>query len=46
MLDAIAISAIEQIMKHGNDAEVKFVHGSIVVVEIHRKTAYRTVTTG
>ena len=46
MLDAIAISAIETIIKRGNDAEVKLVHGSIVVIEIHRKTAYKTVTTG
>lgn len=46
MLDAIAISAIEQIMKRGNDAEVKMVHGGVVVVELHRKTAYKTVTTG
>ena len=46
MLDAVAISAIETIIKHGNDAEIKLVHGNIVVVEIHRKTAYKTVTTG
>ena len=46
MLDAIAISAIETIIRRGNDAEIKLVHGSIVVVEIHRKTAYKTVATG
>ena len=46
MLDAIAISAIESIIKRGNDAEIKLVHGSIIVVEIHRKTAYKTVATG
>ena len=46
MLDAIAISAIETIIKRGNDAEIKLVHGSIVVVEIHRKTPYKTVATG
>ena len=46
MLDAVAISAIETIIKHGNDAEVKMVHGGIVIVELHRKTAYKTVTTG
>ena len=46
MLDAVTISAIETIIKHGNDAEVKLVHGSIVIVELHRKTAYKTVTTG
>lgn len=46
MLEAIAISTIEQVIKRGNDAEVKLVHGNIVVVEIHRKTAYKTVTTG
>ena len=46
MLDAIAISAIETIIRRGNDVEIKLVHGSIVVVEIHRKTAYKTVTTG
>ena len=46
MLDAATISAIETIIKHGNDAEVKMVHGNVVVIEIHRKTAYKTVTTG
>ena len=46
MLDAIAISAIETIIRRGNDAEIKLVHGNIVVIEIHRKTAYKTVATG
>ena len=46
MLDTIAISAIETIIRRGNDAEIKLVHGNIVVVEIHRKTAYKTVATG
>ena len=46
MLDATAISAIETIIRRGNDAEIKLVHGSILVVEIHRKTAYKTVATG
>ena len=46
MLDAIAISTIETIIRRGNDAEIKLVHGNIVVIEIHRKTAYKTVTTG
>ena len=46
MLDAIAISAIETIIKHGNEAEVKMMYGKVVVVEIHRKTAYKTVTNG
>jgi len=46
LLDAIAISAIEQVIRRGNDAEIKLVHGNIVVVEIHRKTAFKTVTTG
>jgi hypothetical protein len=46
MLDADVVESIEQILKRGNDAEIKLVHGSVVVVEIHRKVTYRTVTTG
>ena len=46
LLDSLITSAIEQVIKRGNDAEVKMVHGSIVVVEIRRKTTYKTVTTG
>ena len=46
MLEPIIITTIEQVLKRGNDAEIKLVHGNIVVVEIHRKTAYKTVATG
>ena len=40
------VKAILEIIRRGNDAEVKKVNGQIVVVEIRRKVTKRTAITG
>ena len=46
LLDEKTVQAIETIIKKGFDAEVKVVHGNVVVVEIKRKLITKTPKTG
>ncbi len=46
LLDDKAIEAITQILKRGNNVEIKKVQGNVEVVEIKRKLICKTLKTG
>jgi hypothetical protein len=46
LIDIVAVEAIEEIIRNGNNAEVKIVNGNVVIVEIKRKLILQTPKTG